>query len=105
MNQIFQPFVNKFMVDYFDDIFIYSNSLEIHLQYLQSILETLRAQWLCANMKKCYFMTNCIHFLGFLISTKGVEVYPIKIEDITSWPTPKSFIKIRQFHGLASFYM
>ena len=43
-------------------------------------------------------------FLGFVVSSSGVEVDDEKVEAIRSWPTPKSISDVRSFHGLASFY-
>ena len=43
-------------------------------------------------------------FLGFVVSSKGVEVDSEKVKAIQEWPTPKSASEVRSFHGLASFY-
>lgn len=43
-------------------------------------------------------------FLGYVISTKGIEVDEEKIKAIKEWPTPRSITEVRSFHGLASFY-
>ena len=43
-------------------------------------------------------------FLGYVVSTKGIEVDEKKVKAIKEWPTPKSITKVRSFHGLASFY-
>ena len=43
-------------------------------------------------------------FLGCVASAKGIEVDEEKVKAIKEWPTPKSIIKVRSFHGLASFY-
>ena len=43
-------------------------------------------------------------FLGFVVSSKGVEVDDEKIKAIKEWPKPNSVTEVRSFHGLASFY-
>jgi hypothetical protein len=43
-------------------------------------------------------------FLGYVVSTKGIEVDEEKVKAIKDWPTPKSITEVRSFHGLVSFY-
>ena len=57
-----------------------------------------------ANLKKCSFCMDKVVFLGFVVSSKGVEVDSEKVKAIQEWPTPKSASEVRSFHGLASFY-
>ncbi|XP_008230434.1 PREDICTED: uncharacterized protein K02A2.6-like [Prunus mume] len=42
MNKVFHPFLDKFVVVYIDDIVVYSNSLEEHLEHLQKVFQVLR---------------------------------------------------------------
>ncbi|KAK8669782.1 hypothetical protein V6N13_104551 [Hibiscus sabdariffa] len=104
MNHILRPFIGIFCVVYFDDILIYSKSLEEHVYHFRSVLEVLRKETLFANLKKCSFCTNKLVFLGFVVSSEGLEVDQEKVKAIRDWPRPTSIIQVRSFHGLASFY-
>ncbi|XP_043713275.1 uncharacterized protein LOC122661828 [Telopea speciosissima] len=75
-----------------------------HIDHLKQVLRVLRQEKLFINLKKCSFMLPKVVFLGFIISSKGVEADPEKVRSVVEWPTPKTFTEVRSFHGLASFY-
>ena len=104
MTHVLQPFIGKFLVVYFDDILIYSQSKEEHLAHLRQVLLTLREAKLYVNLKKCSFMQPHVLFLGFIVSEHGVSADPEKVRVIREWPEPQSITETRSFHGLASFY-
>ena len=104
MNHVLRAYICKLVVVYFDDILIYSTSLEDHLAHLEKVLETLRQEHLYANLKKCTFCTDQLVFLGFVVSSQGLKVDEEKIKSVQDWPTPITIGHVRSFHGLASFY-
>ena len=104
MNQVFRPYIGKFVVVYFDDILIYSQEKDEHIEHLRVVLTTLRTAKLYVNLKKCSFVRSSLVFLGFVLTPAGINVDTEKIQAIQNWPIPKSLQEVRSFHGLASFY-
>ncbi|WKA05219.1 hypothetical protein VitviT2T_023197 [Vitis vinifera] len=104
MTQVLKPFIRQFVVVYFDDILIYSRSCEDHEEHLKQVMRTLRAEKFYINLKKCTFMSPSVVFLGFVVSSKGVETDPEKIKAIVDWPVPTNIHEVRSFHGMATFY-
>ncbi|XP_020877200.1 uncharacterized protein LOC110227444 [Arabidopsis lyrata subsp. lyrata] len=104
MNQALRPFIGKFVVIYFDDILIFSSSLDDHISHLRKVLTILREEQLFAARQKCVFGSTEVQFLGYIVSDKGLSVDNAKIEAIRSWPLPRTVTEVRSFHGLASFY-
>lgn len=104
MNHVLRAFIGIFVVVYFDDILIYSRTMEDHVEHIKMVLEVLRTEKLYANLEKCTFCTDKVVFLGFVVFGQGVEVDESKVEVIKNWPTPVNVSQVRSFHGLAGFY-
>uniref|UniRef100_A0A2N9JAA8 Reverse transcriptase n=1 Tax=Fagus sylvatica TaxID=28930 RepID=A0A2N9JAA8_FAGSY len=104
MNHVLRAFIGKFVVVYFDDILVYSKDLNEHIEHLRYVFDVLKCEKLYANFKKCNFCMEKVVFLGYVVTTTGIEVDEEKVKAIKEWPTPKSITEVRSFHGLASFY-
>jgi hypothetical protein len=62
------------MVVYFIDILIYSKNLKKHLDHLCNVLSVLYSEKLYVNLKKCTFYMEKIVFIGYVITTLGIEM-------------------------------
>ena len=85
MNELFQPYLRKFVLVFFDDILIYNTTWREHIQHLDQVLTILEEHHFFAKMSKCTFGKEEVDYLGHIIS-KGVKVDPSKIKAITEWP-------------------
>jgi hypothetical protein len=104
MNRFFQPYLDKFMVVFINNILVYSKSYLEHEQHLRQILMTLREHRLYAKLSKCEFWLKEVIFLGHIISAEGISVDPRKVEAVLKWERPINITEIRSFLGLAGYY-
>ena len=104
MNRVFQPYLDRFVIVFIDDILVYSGSSEEHSEHLRIVLQTLRERQLYAKLSKCQFWLDKVAFLGHVISAEGISVDPQKIEAIVNWKLPTNVSELRSFLGLAGYY-
>ena len=57
MNEIFFEYLDLFCVIYLDDILIYSESEEEHIEHVSKIFQRLQDNSLCQAGKMCFFMS------------------------------------------------
>ena len=55
MNQVFQQYLDRFVVVFIDDILIYSKDQVEHTEHLRIVLQTLREKQLYAKLSKSEF--------------------------------------------------
>ncbi|XP_020095072.1 uncharacterized protein LOC109714771 [Ananas comosus] len=104
MNEVFEPYLRKFVLVFFDDILVYSEELEEHAQHLEVVLKLLQDNHLFAKRSKCFFGQKQVEYLGHLITETGVATDPSKIEAMKNWPLPTTVKELRGFLGLTGYY-
>ncbi|KAF8088610.1 hypothetical protein N665_0535s0002 [Sinapis alba] len=88
MNQILQPYLDRFVVAYLDDIVIYSNSMEEHVEHLRTVFRVLRENELFVKREKCTFATEEVQFLGHVIGHGKLKMDEPKVKAIMEWEAP-----------------
>jgi hypothetical protein len=104
MNTILQPYLNKFVVVYLDDIVIYSNSIKEYKEHLALVLKKLCTNTLYAKPAKCVIRVKTIEFYRHIVGQGELRTSRSKTELIEKWPIPTNVHKVRQFLGLALYY-
>jgi hypothetical protein len=97
MNEVLRAFIGKFVVVYFDDILIYSASIDENIDHLHAVFNAQRDAHLFGNLEKCTFCTDRVSFLGYVVTPQGIEVDHAKVEAIHGWPIPKNLSQVGIF--------
>ena len=106
----FQRLVNEvlrelpFAFGYLDDILIFSPDMDTHLKHVRQLFDRLREVDLKLKESKCNFLKAHVQYLGHLISGKGIEPVPEKLESIKNMPSPTTPKAVKQFLGLIGYY-
>ncbi|KAK2387384.1 hypothetical protein QL285_061173 [Trifolium repens] len=104
MNALFQDHLRRFVIVFFDDVLVYSKTLEDHVLHLQTVFDCLLQHQFFLKQSKCTLAQNSISYLGHIVSSKGVGPDPEKIQAMVDWPVPKNIKQLRGFLGLTGFY-
>ncbi|XP_031490495.1 uncharacterized protein LOC116257681 [Nymphaea colorata] len=80
MNDVFRQYLRDFILVFFDDILIYSQTEELHEQHLAVALQVLRDNQLYAKRSKCSFGQPSIGYLGHIVCQQGVRADPEKLD-------------------------
>ena len=105
MNQVFDKFLGKFVLVYFDDIMmIYSQSVGEHREQLKHVFEALRRNQLFTNPNNCIFLRREIEFVANAVSEGEIKMDRTKIAAIQECPIPTKTTEMRSFLGLANYY-
>ena len=73
---------SDFAMAYLDDIIIFSKNEAEHLEHIEIIFQKLKEAGLKLKESKCDFFKKEIHYLGHLISDKGIYLLPEKLDTI-----------------------
>ena len=68
MNDIFQEYLDHFVVIYLDDILVSSSNIKEHTRHVMLVLAKLPEHGLYAKSEKCEFDRTFVEFLGYVIS-------------------------------------
>src|SRR5271169_4812748 len=98
-----REFIGKICHIYLDDIVIWSQNIEEHIQNVRTIMAALRKARLYCNEKKTKLFCYEIKFLGHKISQAGIEVDCSKVDKVLNWPKPTSAMEVQAFLGLVCY--
>ncbi|MBW0591775.1 hypothetical protein O181_131490 [Austropuccinia psidii MF-1] len=104
VNDIFQDLLDVYAVVYLDDIMVFSKSEEEHVTHVSTVLSRLRANNLFAKASKFLFHVSSVEYLGYVVSSEGLNIDQAKVQQILNWPPPRNLKDLQSFLGFANFY-
>src|SRR5277367_3331185 len=100
MQSILSPYLWIFALIYINDIVIYSQSWEEHLEHLDQVLGAVEEAWITLSPMKCHFGYMSILLLGQKVSRLGMSTHKEKVQAIIelAWLTKVS--ELQMFLGM-----
>nr|GAT48782.1 gag-pol polyprotein [Mycena chlorophos] len=103
MNYLFSDFIGQFMDVYLDDIIIYSNSLDEHIEHVKKVIDVLREQQLYLSEGKLQLLKPELRVLGRIVDDRGIRMDPDKVDSVLNWKTPTNRDLLRGFLGSVGY--
>lgn len=94
----------SFVRVYVDDIVVFSDSVEEHVEHLGLVIDRLTNAGLHIGIDKCHIGIPSLRVLGHTVSTDGVSPDREKVLDLLKFPQPRSPKDLQSFMGLANFF-
>ena len=83
MDRILRNLNWKYCLVYLDDVIVFANDIDTHLQRLELVLQKFKEANLKLKPSKCRFLMEKVNYLGFLISKDGLQPEQGKVRAIS----------------------
>jgi hypothetical protein len=103
MNHIFSPYLSRFLDVYMDDIMVYSDTLENHVQHCKMAMDVLKVEKLYLSKAKLRILADELKLLGRIIDANGIRMDPEKVDCVLTWKTPTNRDLLRGFIGSVGY--
>lgn len=96
VNTIFKNQIGRNMEVYVDDMLVKSLKTDLHFRDLEETFNTLRKFKMRLNLTKCAFGVSIGNFLAFMVSQRGIEANPEKVEAILKMEPPRNTKEVQR---------
>jgi RNase H-like domain found in reverse transcriptase/Reverse transcriptase (RNA-dependent DNA polymerase)/Integrase zinc binding domain/Retroviral aspartyl protease/Zinc knuckle len=103
MNYLFSSYIGRFLDIYLDDIVIYSDTLDEHVEHVKLVLDILRREKLYLSRSKLRFIEPELKLLGRIIDENGIRMDAEKVDSVVNWKVPTNRDLLRGFIGSVGY--
>ncbi|KAJ8049035.1 hypothetical protein HOLleu_01585 [Holothuria leucospilota] len=89
---------------YVDDLIVYSNSWDEHVQHIKALFDKLAKANLTVNLVKSEIACAHVVYLGHVVGQGKVRPIKAKVEGIDKFPAPTDKRQLMRFLGMAGYY-
>jgi hypothetical protein len=94
-----------FVQAYMDNLLIIiRQTLDKHLQKMETVLTRLCDAGLKVNATKSLFCAHEIEYLGYILTREGIKPQPKKVQAILELNLPNNVKELRHFLGMVQYY-
>ncbi|KXZ41422.1 hypothetical protein GPECTOR_476g406 [Gonium pectorale] len=91
-------------VSFIDDVLIFSETPEEHVQHVAAVLDMLHSCGLRAHPDKSIFGADVIEYLGHNLSSQGISPHHAKVAAILALHPPRNVAELRSQLGFINYY-
>lgn len=96
--------LGDFALPYLDDVAIFSNTWEEHVNHLRTVLGRLRDAGLTVRARKCHLGCASVSYLGHVVGRGQRRPSELKVAAVLEYRRPTTKSEVRAFLGLAGYY-
>ena len=80
-----------------DDVIVFSETLEAHLEHLQQVMRHFMEAGLKLKPSKCHFVCGEVQYLGHTITPQGIKPNRDQVAAVQDYSVLTSIREVRQF--------
>lgn len=104
LDLILSRFSCKHFLIYLDDVIIYSNSIEEHIDHVDEILTALTEACVTLMINKCSFFSDTVEYPGNIIRPGTLEVSKFKTKSLREARPPTKKTEVHSLLDLSNVY-
>ena len=103
MDKAFKDVAWRFVCVYVDDILVYSDTFDDHLQHLDEVFRILSDLGITLKAKKVFLGYHNVELLGYIVDRLGLTTTEAKSASIANLEFPRTLAELEHFIGLTNW--